>query len=435
MSGTTTLDHHERLLYSLTLALLGAIVAGGLVADGVSPVLSGLWRIQLHPARLLNDFSLVGGEGASLLNAAIVALIGVAMVRATGVRLSGPTISAIFTMFGFGLFGKTPLNIIPILAGVAIAARIARTTYSEYILIALFGTALAPLVSLVAAELGLAPALGIPAAAVAGLVAGTILPAVARAMLRLHQGYSLYNIGLTTGVIALFAAALIFGGRAQLDGGSVWNDSPSLLLVLVTPAASAALLVTGLAMGPADSLREFAAILKLTGRLPSDFMSMRSVGGSLVNMGAMGLLAWGYAFAVGAPLNGPVLGGLFTIIGFAAFGKHPANVWPIVAGVVIAALAFGLDLAAPGVILAALFGTTLAPLVGDFGVALGLVAGALHLSIVMRSGAWHAGIGLYNNGFAGGLTATLLVALIEWVRSVRPAGRLRRDEARERERS
>jgi hypothetical protein len=48
-----------------------------------------------------------------------------------------------------------------------------------------------------------------------------------------------------------------------------------------------------------------------------------------------------------------------------------------------------------------------------------VVAGFLHLTIVLRSGEWHAGIDLYNNGFAGGLTATLLVALIEWYRASR----------------
>jgi len=82
---------------------------------------------------------------------------------------------------------------------------------------------------------------------------------------------------------------------------------------------------------------------------------------------------------------------------------------------------FGHELSAPGVILAALFGTTLAPLAGEFGVAFGVIAGFLHLVIVLRSGAWHAGIGLYNNGFAGGLTATLLVAVIEWYRANSPS--------------
>jgi hypothetical protein len=145
--------------------------------------------------------------------------------------------------------------------------------------------------------------------------------------------------------------------------------------------------------------------------------------GALLNMGVMGLAMWVYVILVGAHLNGPVLGGIFTIMGFAAFGKHPRNVWPVVAGVMLAALLFGRELSAPAVILGTLFGTTLAPLAGEFGVLMGMLGGFLHLSMVLRTGAWHAGIGLYNNGFAGGLTATFLVALIEWHRTYHPVRR------------
>jgi hypothetical protein len=37
--------------------------------------------------------------------------------------------------------------------------------------------------------------------------------------------------------------------------------------------------------------------------------------------------------------------------------------------------------------------------------------------MVERTAAWHLGLNLYNNGFAGGLTATVFVAVIEWYRS------------------
>ena len=42
------------------------------------------------------------------------------------------------------------------------------------------------------------------------------------------------------------------------------------------------------------------------------------------------------------------------------------------------------------------------------------MAGVVHLVLVMRTAPWHAGLNLYNNGFAGGLTATLLVGIIGW---------------------
>jgi len=320
---------------------------------------------------------------------------------------------------GFGLFGKTPLNIAPIMVGVYLAARIAGKEFRDYSIIALFGTALGPLVSLLAFELTEPSAMQLGIAMLGGILVGIVLPAAAIAMLRLHQGYNLYNIGLTTGFLALFVAAVIFGRGGQLAGGELWNETPSMMLRLLVPISSAVLVTGGLIGGGREALRSFGRILKLPGRLPSDFMDIESIPGTLINMGVMGFALWGYVLAVGADLNGPVLGGIFTVMGFSSFGKHPRNVWPILAGVILAALAFGKELSAPGVILGTLFGTTLAPLAGDFGVVAGVIAGFLHLSIVLRSGAWHAGIGLYNNGFAGGLTAGLIVAVIEWYRSNR----------------
>jgi hypothetical protein len=338
-------------------------------------------------------------------------------VRIVGVRLSGPTVAAVFTMFGFGLFGKTPLNAIPIFIGVALAARIARKSFREYILMALYGTALGPLITALAVEAGLPVAPALVVAVAGGVLAGLLLPAVAISMLRFHQGFNLYNIGMTCGFIGVFGAAIIVAADAGPPGALVWNDAPTPVLVFLVPAVSIVLLVAGLVSGPRAALSGFARILRLSGRLPSDFMTMVSVGASLLNAGVMGLLLWGYVQLVGGDLNGPVLGGIFTAIGFATFGKHPRNGWPVIAGVVVACLVFGKDLAAPGPLLAALFVLTLAPLGGEFGWGVGILAGFVHLVMVERTGAWHLGVNLYNNGFAGGLTATLFAAVIEWFNS------------------
>ena len=62
--------------------------------------------------------------------------------------------------------------------------------------------------------------------------------------------------------------------------------------------------------------------------------------------------------------------------------------------------------------LAALFGTTLAPIAGRFGWAWGLVAGFVHSSVAQTVGQLHGGLVLYNNGFAAGLVASILAPLI-----------------------
>jgi len=39
---------------------------------------------------------------------------------------------------------------------------------------------------------------------------------------------------------------------------------------------------------------------------------------------------------------------------------------------------------------------------------------------VETTAAWHGGLDLYNNGFAGGLTATLIIAVLQWYSTNRP---------------
>ncbi|MFP4385041.1 MAG: DUF1576 domain-containing protein [Spirochaetia bacterium] len=413
------MNKQERPLYLFLWIILGAWAAAGFFAEGFISTLSGLLDLQFQPARLIADFSEAAGEGAALLNSAFVAAIGLFLIRINRVRLSGPTVAAVFTMLGFGLFGKTPVNCIPVILGVFISAKIMKKSFREYILIALFGTALGPLVTMLFAELGVMIGGGIPLAAAGGITAGIFLPPLALTMLRFHQGFNLYNIGMTSGFFAVFAAAVITAAKGKTTGEILWTAEPSLLFVLLIPVLSVVLIAAGIVFGKRGVFKGFFGIMKLPGRLPSDFMDSVSPGSALLNMGVLGILFWLYVMIIGGDLNGPVLGGILTIIGFAAFGKHPKNVLPLAAGIAAAILIFGKDFTAPGPLLAFLFGTTLAPIAGEFGPVAGFIGGFLHLAMVERTGAWHLGINLYNNGFAGGLTATFIVSVIEWWRNNR----------------
>ncbi len=62
----------------------------------------------------------------------------------------------------------------------------------------------------------------------------------------------------------------------------------------------------------------------------------------------------------------------------------------------------------PALQLAGLFGTTLAPIAGHFGIVFGVLAGFIHSALVLQTGGPVAGLNLYNNGFSGGLIAIVL---------------------------
>ena len=118
------------------------------------------------------------------------------------------------------------------------------------------------------------------------------------------------------------------------------------------------------------------------------------------------------------PLNGPLVCCLFAMVGFGAFGKHPKNVIPVMAGAVICATFMkGLSPTSPGVLLATLLCTGLAPIAGQFGGLWGMAAGFMHMAIVQNTSYLYAGLNLYNNGFSAGLTCVIMIPLIEALKS------------------
>jgi hypothetical protein len=310
--------------------------------------------------------------------------------------------------------------------GVMLFSRVARRPFKSYIIVALFGTALAPLVTQVAFGLGLAAVPGLLVSVLAGLAVGFVLPALAVYMLRLHQGFNIYNVGLTCGFLGLFVKALLEAFGLPVSPLPHWSEAYSgtldtLLLIYVASMLVLGLLLSAFLSGGKLRTRSgvrgllgMRALVKEAGTLPSDLIERHGTATALINMGLVGLIGWGYIKLVGGTYNGPTLGGVLTMVGFAAFGKHVLNILPVMLGVLLGSWAMIWQPSDAGPLLAALFATTLAPLSGRFGPLVGVLAGLVHLTLVMRTAAWFGGLNLYNNGFAGGLTATLFVSLITW---------------------
>jgi hypothetical protein len=385
-----------------------APVAFGLAVEPWASIWAGWKQVLTSPGALLSDYVEIGGLGAALVNAGLVGLAGLLLVYANGVLLSGPTIAAVFTMAGFGLFGKNVWSIWPVILGVALFSRVVGRPFKRYILVALFGTALSPLVTQVAYGLGL----GIIPGILFGVAAGFVLPPLAVYMLRLHQGFNIYNVGLTCGFLGLFVTAILEATGLSSSTLSHWSEQHSSTLGTALLIYAASMLALGLLL--ARGLSGLRALVREAGTLPTDLVERHGTGATLINMGLVGLIGWGYIGLVGGTYNGPTLGGVLTMIGFAAFGKHVLNILPVMLGVYLGSWIMVWQPAQAGPLLAALFATTLAPLSGRFGPLVGILAGMTHLTLVMRTAPWFAGLNLYNNGFAGGLTATLFVSIITW---------------------
>jgi hypothetical protein len=407
---------NENTAYAILTSTFLCLTLLGLFFDEPSVILRGLLRIITDPDYLITDYMGIGGVGASFVNSGLVSLLCIALLRHLRVPATGITFAAIWTIAGFSFFGKNLLNVWFIIAGVWLFARYRKEPFSRFVYSALFGTALAPLVTQILFGFNAPLLVRLPLATLAGLSIGFVLPPLGAAMMRFHQGFNLYNIGFVSGLVGSIALSVFRSYGFIPETRLIWTTGHNGTLAPLFLAFFLALFALGFQMNE-RRISGLAAIMRRPGRIVTDFLLLAGIGPTLMNMALGGIGSILYLLLIGGDINGPTLGGVFTVVGFSAFGKHPKNMAPIVAGVVLGGLTKVWGLSDPRIQLAALFGTTLAPVAGEFGPFWGIVAGFIHSSLVLNIGALHAGFNLYNNGFSGGAVAAVLVPVIEAIRT------------------
>lgn len=388
-------------------ALFGALlVLFGFCQDAPADILRGLWAILTQEDVLITDYIAIAGMGAAFVNAGLVTLISVLILKLVRDPVNGATLVTFGLMAGFSLFGKNILNIWPILVGTGLYAVLKGETFAHHVHLALRATCLAPVVSFMAVRYS--PWLGV----LTGLVIGFVMPPVAEHAHRVQNGMNLYSLGFSCGLVAMMLVPAFKAFGLEPQSALHWSTGNNLKLGLSLTVLCLFFIGLGLCRRPRRTLQKYWALLRTSGRMPSDYVRTFTPGPVLVNMGVNGLIATGYILLTGGDLNGATIGGIFTIIGFSGYGKHPFNIVPVMAGVLLGSLTNHVDPTSPSLQLAGLFGTTLAPFAGVFGWPFGVLAGLIHSSVVLQAGLPLEGMNLYNNGFSGGLIAIVLYPLL-----------------------
>ena len=222
---------------------------------------------------------------------------------------------------------------------------------------------------------------------------------------------NLYNMGFACGLLAMMIVPVLTAFGDQPAQVLYWYDEHQTEIVLALDIFCLLLICLGL-MATGKRRKEvwadYCRLLGTTGRAPSDYLRMFGPGAVLVNAGINGLSGMVYLFLIDGQFNGPTIGGHLAIMGFSAFGKHAGNIIPVILGVAFGAYGMHALPNIPSLQLAALFGTTLAPISGHFGWFWGVLAGFIHSCLVLQTSGPVEGMNLYNNGFSGGLIAVFL---------------------------
>ena len=388
-------------------ALFGALlVLFGLCQDTPAGILRGMGVILTTEDVLITDYIAIAGMGAAFVNAGLVTLISVLLIKLVKDPVNGATLVTLGLMAGFSLFGKNILNIWPIMAGTGLYALLKGETFAHHVNLALRATALSPVVSFMAVRFS--PWLGVGM----GLVIGFVMPPVAEHAHRVQNGMNLYSLGFSCGLVAMMLVPAFKAFGLEPQSAHHWSTGNNRTLGLALAVLCLGFIGLGLIREPGRALKKYWALLRTSGRAPSDYIRTFTPGPVLVNMGVDGLIATGYIVLTGGDLNGATIGAIFTIIGFSGYGKHAFNILPVMGGVLLGSLANHVDPNSSSLQLAGLFGTTLAPFAGVFGWPFGVLAGLLHSSVVLQAGLPLEGMNLYNNGFSGGLVAIVLYPIL-----------------------
>lgn len=402
----------NNLKYLILTFYASAFVVFGLLMDSPSEIIKGLLTIIRTPDVLITDYIALVGMGATFVNAGLLTLISIYILYRLEINISGVSIAAIFLMTGFALFGKNLFNVWLIILGVYLYAKVQKDKFSKYIYIALFGTSMAPTITELMFSESLPVALRIGLSLFIGLGIGFILPPLSTYLLKVHQGYNLYNIGFTAGMMSTVIVSLFRSYGFVFNTTLIWSTGNNKILGIFLVTMFLSMILIGYILN-GKTFKGLKRVYKYTGRLICDFVILEGFGVTLINMGINGLIATAYIFIVRGQLNGPTIGGILTIVGFSAFGKHAKNMIPIFIGVVLGSLTKVWNINDPAILLAALFGTALSPISGEFGWKYGVLAGFINSSVVLNVGALHGGLNLYNTGFAAGLVAAIMIPIIK----------------------
>ncbi|MCD4671445.1 MAG: DUF1576 domain-containing protein [Anaerolineaceae bacterium] len=191
-------------------------------------------------------------------------------------------------------------------------------------------------------------------------------------------------------------------------------------------AFSLSWIVTGFFVNtPAEVFQGEWKIITSPGILITDYIALANLGAALFNAGLVTLMGLGLAWLIKARFNGYLLAGIFTLAGFAFFGKNPFNILPIIVGVYLYDRFF-LHQPMKNLIAPLLFGSTLGPVVGQIafgfdmgwkglllGIAVGVFSGMLLAALMGHIYTFHMGYNLYNTGTTGGFVATVIYMFLK----------------------
>ena len=400
----------ELLIFSIGTMFL--LLAGAFAMASFKELLEGMWTIIHSRDALITDYFELAGVGAAFLNAALVMGMGILLIWWQKIPFTGLTMAVLFINAGFALFGKNPVNVLPMIFGTWLYAKLHRSKMSRYIYTALFGSCLAPMVTEMVYLLPFPLWINFLCAVAVGILIGFVLPPLSMHTASMHMGYNLFNVGFAAGLLAFVLVCILQSFGLESDSVFIWKSGREVWMAVSMYLYFLLTFLFGLFLNRGD-WKPLLKLMRHPGRAVADFVLMDGIGTTLMNMGIVGGICLTYILLIGGDLSGPVVGAILTAFGFASFGVHAKNYLPVLVGVFLSTFFNHMAPTTPGIQIGAIFAVGLAPVSGQFGIPAGILAGMLHAVVVVCTSSFYEGLNLYNNGFSTGIVAIVIVPMLK----------------------
>ena len=130
-------SRYYQYIFPGTIAFSVVLMLIGLSMGHPEQLLSGLWKIVTMQDLLITDYIHIAGPAAAFVNAGLVTIISILIIKLAKDPFNGFTIVEMGLMAGFSLFGKNVFNIWPIILGTWLYARYQKEPFSKYASVAL----------------------------------------------------------------------------------------------------------------------------------------------------------------------------------------------------------------------------------------------------------------------------------------------------------
>lgn len=404
------IEYLKKSFYLPILALIMIILA--FIFNTPKEIFVGYKNILLSSSILTTDYIAIGTLGGALVNAASILILNLVILRLLNLRMSGLIYAALYMILGFSFFGKNILNSLPIYIGIYLYAFLNKIPVKNLVISLLFSSGISPLVSYLIFGFDLAYYISIPLGIGAGIVAGLMVPAISSHTIKFHQGYNLFNVGFSLGIISLAFNGVLRAFNLRASEISILSNDHNLFLYLFVAILALVLLIAGIILNP-KSFKMIPDLYKRSGRLVSEYI--RDYGVSIVMINQASLLTFEILICLifKIELNGAIFGTILAVSGFAGAGLHLKNTSFVMLGAILMCLVTKTNITSTSIIIGILFSAGVAPIAGRYGIVAGIIAGMLHIAILPLCRSFQGGYDLYNNGFCAGFVACILIAIIE----------------------